>query len=229
VLPGCAGGPPSKSFENLATRARLWTWVIGAIVLAATAAVTLMTGIAGFLGGNLGQAPLFQLIPAMLIATASTAWRRKGTVGGKPGERRVHLYVSAQPRSHARRFRSHPRNLAPSRLCRSVHLVYWWHGITATMGKEVSHRACRPKGSDTRRPSGRESYKRRRVGHLISRREDDVFVLGGLWTKANSECWNVSGESGFNRLGRAGSAFLFLRGSLGRRGRKEPSTQLDHH
>jgi hypothetical protein len=59
-----------KSFEAGATRARLWAWVVGALVVIPTG----LTAAMGYLGGSFGQAPLFQLIPAALITAASSLW-----------------------------------------------------------------------------------------------------------------------------------------------------------
>jgi hypothetical protein len=59
-----------KSVEAWATRARLWTWVIGTVVVIATS----LTAAVGYLGTNFGQTPLFQLIPAVLITAASSLW-----------------------------------------------------------------------------------------------------------------------------------------------------------
>jgi hypothetical protein len=63
-----------KALKELANRARLWTWIAGAVVVATAAVVAGVTAIAGFFGGMFGQAPLFQLIPAIHVAAASTAW-----------------------------------------------------------------------------------------------------------------------------------------------------------
>jgi hypothetical protein len=59
-----------ETFEAWASRARLWAWIITAVVGVPTAAVA----VTGYLGGSFGHAPLFQLIPAILITAASSFW-----------------------------------------------------------------------------------------------------------------------------------------------------------
>jgi hypothetical protein len=59
-----------KSVEAGATRARLWAWVIGAVVVIPS----VVTAAMGYFGGSFGQAPLFQLIPAVLITAVSSLW-----------------------------------------------------------------------------------------------------------------------------------------------------------
>jgi hypothetical protein len=69
------------SFREIRHRIELWlgrihlaSWLIGIIVAAVTTTVAVVTAVAGYLGVSLGQAPLFQLIPAVLMAMAASAW-----------------------------------------------------------------------------------------------------------------------------------------------------------
>lgn len=57
-----------KTIEEVSNRIRLWVWIIGAIGVAVAGGVTMI----GYLGASFGAAPLYQLIPAVLLSVAAT-------------------------------------------------------------------------------------------------------------------------------------------------------------
>jgi hypothetical protein len=65
-----------KAIEHWASRARTWLFIFGFII----AVPTIITLAAGYLGGNFGQTPFSQLIPAVLLTIAASAWLGRGAL-----------------------------------------------------------------------------------------------------------------------------------------------------